>query len=72
METLWNDRRAPEPYRIDDLSSIPQSSAEFALNVVWDFEKWISEFASSIQVLAERFKQESKDERVLIWDKVCY
>jgi ubiquitin-like 1-activating enzyme E1 B len=69
MEDLWKDRRPPVPYRIDDLSSIPESSAELPLNTTWSIEKWITEFVLSVQALAERFENESKEGRVLSWDK---
>lgn len=72
MEDLWKQRREPVPYRIDDLNSIPQSSVELPLNSFWSLEKWISEFASTIQVLANRFEEESKSGRVLSWDKVTW
>lgn len=70
MPTLWKDRRAPTPYRIDDLNSVPQSSTEPPLDIQWSLDKWISEFVSSVQVLAQRFEEQSADGRVLTWDKV--
>lgn len=70
MKDLWNERREPEPFRIDCVTSIAQPSVELPMNSVWSLEKWISEFASSIQVLAGRFEHESKNDRVLSWDKV--
>lgn len=70
MEDLWKQRREPTPYRIDDLTSIPESSVELPLNSLWSLEKWISEFASTIQILAGRFEEESNNGRVLSWDKV--
>ncbi|KAI6190291.1 UBA THIF-type NAD FAD binding fold and Ubiquitin-activating enzyme repeat domain containing protein [Aphelenchoides bicaudatus] len=69
MEDLWKQRRPPVPFRIDDLTSLPQTSNESPLNSVWLLDRWISEFASTIQVLANRFEEESASNRVLTWDK---
>jgi len=69
MEDLWKQRREPVPFRIDDITSLPQSSTELPLNSTWNIERWISEFASSIQALAQRFEEESKSGKILSWDK---
>ncbi|KAI6199449.1 UBA THIF-type NAD FAD binding fold and Ubiquitin-activating enzyme repeat domain containing protein [Aphelenchoides besseyi] len=69
LEHLWKDRRPPQPFRCDDISTLSQSSVEPPSNQQWPLEKWIHEFASALPILAKRFEEANAEGRVLSWDK---
>ncbi|KAI6213179.1 SUMO-activating enzyme subunit [Aphelenchoides besseyi] len=69
LEHLWKDRRPPQPFRCDDISTLSQSSVEPPSNQQWPLEKWIHELASVLPILAKRFQEADAEGRVLSWDK---
>lgn len=72
MESLWKDRRPPNPYRVDDIYHIAESSnnTEWKTNEVWTMERWIQVFAESLAELTTAFKEASAKGKILSWDKV--
>lgn len=84
MADLWKERKKPVPVSFLDITcggntnvSIlflvnlePGSSREPEPNVCWASSKWAKTFKNSVIELFERYKEVTKNNGVLTWDKV--